>query len=435
MTITGLQRMNGPRLQRRLGLWSITLSGVGIVLGAGIYVLVGEASAEAGNSTWIAFLVAAALAGLTGLAFAELSAMFPEAGASAIYASKAFGERIGFLTGWLDVSVNVIGAAAVALGFGGYLEDVIGWDRRLIALIAVSACALIVYSGVRETVGLAVVFALAEASGLVFVIIVGAPALREASFFTSANGIPGVLGASALVFFAYEGFEEIASLAEEAREPTWTIPRAIILAVGVTSVLYVLVAMVATAVVPWEQLSQSNAPLALVVKTATNERLGDALGLIALFATFNTVLLLLATGARVVYGMANRQLFPEQLGRVSRHRGTPWVATIAVTLVASVFLSSGDIGYVAQVTNFAVFGQFLAVNGAVIALRVTEPTRPRPFRTRMSVSGIPVPAALAIAGTSLFALFMDRHALLTGTAALLLGFALSFIALRRAPKE
>ena len=409
----------------------MTLSGVGIVLGAGIYVLVGEAAGEAGGATWAAFLFAAVLAALTGLAFAELAAMLPEAGASAAYAREAFGARIGFVTGWLDVSVNVIGAAAVALGFGGYLDDLLGFDRRLIALLVIGVCALVVYVGVRETVGLAVAFALAEAGGLLFVIVVGAPDLGSAALFESPNGLPGVMAAAALVFFAYEGFEEIASLAEEAHDPTRTIPRAIILAVGLTSVLYVLVSMVATAVVPWEQLSQSGAPLALVVEVATSERLGDALAVVALFATFNTVLLLLATGARVVYGMANRQLLPPPLAHVSRRRGTPWAATVVVSLIAGAFVFSGDIGYVAQVTNFAVFGQFLAVNGAVIALRFSQPLRPRPFRMRGSLRDVPLPAALAIGGTLLFALFMPWEAFVTGAAALLLGVALSFVALRR----
>lgn len=126
MTITGRRGLDPRALKRQLGLWSITLSGVGIVLGAGIYVLIGEAAGDAGNATWLAFLLAAALAALTGLSFAELSAMMPEAGASASYAREAFGRRVGFVTGWLDVTVNVIGAAAVALGFGGYLSDLFG---------------------------------------------------------------------------------------------------------------------------------------------------------------------------------------------------------------------------------------------------------------------------------------------------------------------
>lgn len=158
--------------------------------------------------------------------------------------------------------------------------------------------------------------------------------------------------------------------------------------------------------------------------------MGDALSVIVLFATFNTVLLLLATGARVTYGMANRQLLPRPLAAVSRSRGTPWAATLIVGLVAAAFVFSGDIGFVAQVTTFAVFGQFLAVNAALIALRRRQPDRTRPFTVRYAIAGVPVSAALAIAGTLGFAAFMERDALLTGIAALALGFALSYPSLR-----
>lgn len=407
----------------------MTISGVGIILGAGIYVLVGEAAADAGSATWAAFLIAAVLAGVTGFAFAELAAMFPEAGASAVYAEEAFGPRVGFVTGWLDVAVNIIGAGAVALGFGGYAHDLFGWDHRLVALSAIAVCALVIYAGVRETVGLAMLFAVLEGSGLLVVIAVGLPDLPPPSFFDAPHGLSGVLAASALVFFAYEGFEEMVSLAEETKDPTRTLPRAILLAVGVTSALYLSVALVATTVVPWPLLAESNAPLALVVRTATSDRLADALSVLALFATFNTVLLLMATGSRISYGMANRRLLPQVLGRVSR-RGTPWVATVVLSVIAALFVASGDIGFVAQVTNFAVFGQFLAVNAAVIALRHSRPTAVRPFTTRGSIRGVPVTAAVGLAGTLLFAAFMDRGALATGVVALLAGVALSFVMLR-----
>lgn len=435
MTITGPRQVDAPRLHRSLGLWSVTLSGVGIVLGAGIYVLVGEASGEAGGATWLAFLLAAVLAGLTGLSFAELAAMFPEAGASASFVRAAFGARAGFLVGWLAVAVNVIGAAAVALGFGGYLEGLTGWDHRALALAAIGVCALVTYVGVGETVGIAMVFALAEVGGLLLVVVLGLPELGAASLLDSPRGAAGVLAAGALVFFAFEGFEQIASLAEETREPTRTIPRAIVLSIGFTAGLYVVVSMVATSVVPWEELSTSSAPLALVVEVAASERVGDGLSLVALFATFNTVLLLIATGARVIYGMANRRLLPSVLARVSSTRGTPWSATVLVAGVSSLFVFSGDIGFVAQVTNFAVFGQFLAVNGAVIVLRFTEAARVRPFRARASIGGVPVHAAVAIAGILVFAVFMEVEAVAAGVAALLLGLAVSFPALRAGGAE
>ncbi|TAK76607.1 MAG: amino acid permease [Dehalococcoidia bacterium] len=418
-----------PRLRRALGLWSVTTSGIGIVLGAGIYVLVGEAAADAGGATWVAFLAAALLAGVTAFTFAELAGMFPEAGASAVYAEEAFGARAGFVTGWLDVTVNVVGAGAVALGLGGYAQDLFGLEQRAVAAAVIAVCALIVYVGVRETAGLSMIFAGIEGGGLLLVIAVGLPDLPPPSFFDAPHGLSGILAATALVFFAYEGFEEMVSLSEETRDPTSTIPRAVLLAVGVTSLFYLMVAMVATAVVPWEELAASSAPLALVVKTATHDRLGDVLSVIALFATFNTVLLLLATGARITYGMANRRLLPGVLARVSR-RGTPLVATLTLSTIALGFMLSGNIGFVAQVTTFAVFGQFLAVNAAVIALRRSRADRVRPFRIRGTVAGMPVTALIALGTTVLFVAFMDRGALVTGVAALALGFLVSLLVLR-----
>ena len=418
------------RLRRTLGLWPVTISGVGIILGAGIYVLVGEASADAGGATWAAFLIAGLLAAFTGLSFAELSGMFPEAGGSAAYAEEAFGSRTAFITGWLDVAVNIIGAAAVALGLGGYASNLLGGEPRLIAVGTLVGCAVIVYAGVRETISLAVVFAALEAAGLIFIIVVGIPDLPGPSPLEMPHGITGVLAAAALVFFAYEGFEEIVSLAEEAKNPTYTIPRAIVLAIGLTSVIYVLVAAVATAVVPWEELAGAPAPLALVASAASNDRFADALSVLALFATFNTVLLLLATGARVTYGMANRRLLPAVLGRLSA-RQTPWVATFGLTGLAVAFAYSGDIGYVAQVSTFAVFGQFLVVNAAVIALRRHQAEVERPFRARWSIRGVPLTPVMGIATTLLLAAFMERAAFVTGAVALAIGIAVSFMTLRR----
>jgi APA family basic amino acid/polyamine antiporter len=417
-------------LRRSLGLWPVTISGVGIILGAGIYVLVGEAAADAGGATWAAFLIAGLLAAFTGLSFAELSGMFPEAGGSAAYAEEAFGPRVGFLTGWLDVAVNVIGAAAVAIGLGGYASDLLGGDPRIIAVGTLLVCAAIVYAGVRETISLAVLFAALEATGLIFIIVVGIPDLPGPSPLEMPHGITGLLAAAALVFFAYEGFEEIVSLAEEAKNPTYTIPRAIVLAVALTSVIYVMVAAVATAVVPWEALAGAPAPLARVAEAASNDRFADALSVLALFATFNTVLLLLATGARVTYGMANRRLLPALLGRLSR-RQTPWVATCGLTVLAVAFAYSGDIGYVAQVSTFAVFGQFLAVNAAVITLRRRQPGLHRPFVTHGTVGGVPVTPLLGIATTLLLAAFMERTAFVTGLLALALGVLVSLVVLRR----
>lgn len=420
-----------PGLQRRIGLFGATASGVGIILGAGIYVLVGEAAGLAGNGVWLAFLVAALLVAGTSLSYAELTSMLPEAGAASTYAQAAFGRRVGFVTGWMDASENAIAAPAVALGFSSYLAALTGWDGTIIAVVLLVGCAATVLAGVSQTIGVATAFALIEASGLVVVIVVGLPYLGDVNLLKVHGGIPGLFGASALVFFAYIGFEEMASLSEEVKDPTRNIPRAMLAASAISTVLYMLVAAVSVSVVPWERLAEADGPVALVTRIAVSDRAGDALSLLALFATFNTVLLILATGPRVMYGMARRGMLPPVMGTVWTARGTPSVAILITTAVAIAFVLTGDIGFVAQVSNFAVFTLFVVVNGAVIRLRMRRPELVRPFRVRPSTGPVPLPAVLGLVGAIGLTAFMDRTALLVGFGGLALGVVLSFVLVPR----
>ncbi len=169
-----------------------------------------------------------------------------------------------------------------------------------------------------------------------------------------------------------------------------------------------------------------------MVRAASSPRLADVLALIALFATFNTVLLLLATGPRALYGMARRGMVPSVLGRVWARRGTPWVAIAGTTAVALGFALSDDIAFVAEVTNFAVFTLFVVVNASLIRLRVTRPDLPRPFRARPAIGTVPLPALIGLGGALVLAVFMRREAFFVGLATLGLGIALSFVLVPRA---
>jgi APA family basic amino acid/polyamine antiporter len=419
------------RLRRRVGLLGASASGVAIVLGAGIYVLVGDAAGIAGNGAWIAFAIGALLAAGTGLSYAELTAALPEAGAAATYADEAFGRHTAFVTGWLDVAVNAIGAPAVALGFGHYLSALTGIDPTLAALGLIATCATVVLAGVTQTVGLGALFGAIELAGLLAVIVAGAPYIGSTDLLAIHGGAAGLLGAAALVFFAYEGFEEIATLAEEVHDPFRNIPRALLLAIAVTTTVYVLVAMVAISVVPWQDLAASGAPLAVVMERAAGPRVAQAIALIALFATSNTVLLLLATGPRAMYGMANRRLLPSWLGLVWARRRTPWVAILLLASVAGAFALTGSVAFIAEVTNFAVFTLFVVVNASLIQLRITRPDLPRPFRLRPAIGPVPLASAVGLGGAIMLAAFMDRHAIAVGAALLVIGVALSFVVVPR----
>jgi len=420
----------GTGLHRTVGPLGASLSGIGIVLGAGIYVLVGEAAGEAGNAVWAAFLLAAFLAAATGLSYAELTAMIPESGAAASYADEAFGRRAAFVTGWMDVIVNMVAVPAVAIGFGGYFASLVGGPQIPIAVGVILVCAVVVLSGIGQTIGLASLFAVIEAAGLLLVLIFGAPFVGDVDLFSLEHGVTGLFAGAALVFFAYEGFEEIATLSEEVRDPTRNIPRALLIAIAVTTVLYVTVAAVAVSVIPAATLSLDSSPLASVVEVAASARWGDALAVLALFATFNTVLLILATGPRAMYGMSQRGLLPKVIGSIWQRRGTPWVGIVIATIVGVLFSLTGDIGYVAQVTNFAVFALFVMVNASVIRLRWSQPERPRPFRVAPMIGRLPIVPVLGLLGAITLAAFMSTEALLTGAGALLAGFLASFVLLR-----
>ncbi len=419
-----------PQLSRRLGLWSTSLSGVGIILGAGIYVIIGAATADAGSAVWLAFVLAALLAGMTGLAYAELASMFPQAGASPVYIREAFGRHAGFVLGWVRLSVSVISAAAVALGFGGYLADLLNAPVIPTALLVLLLSFAIVVIGVRETIALAIVMTLLEAGGLLLVVGLGADTLGSRPLTEIPHGLGGLMTGAALVFFAFEGFEQIATLSEETRDPTRNIPRAILIAIAISTLLYVTVALVSTSVLPWEQLAISASPLAEVADAAGNGTFAMVLSVIALFATFNTALMMLATAARRAYGMAIRHMLPPLFGIVGPRRKTPWVAAALLTLCAGLVALFGDIAFAAHSANFAVFLAFLAVNSALIRLRWTRPDVERPFKIPLSVGNTPVIPVIGNLGILTLAFYTDVKAALMVLALLLVGVGLAPFAIR-----
>jgi APA family basic amino acid/polyamine antiporter len=401
-------------LRRRLGIFETTVSGIGIILGAGIYVLVGEAAGRAGNSVWISFLMAAAMAAIIGLSYAELASIFPRAGADYEYTRQALGLRPAFVVGWLIVIGNLLAAGAVALGFGSYLDQFwgVGATRPAMALIVVAT--IVAFTGIRETAWLAILLTVAEAGGLAFIIIIGVPHLGEADLLETKAGAGGLFSAAALIMFAYIGFEQIATLAEETVDARTVIPKAILASIAATAALYVAVAIVAVSILGWEALSASSAPLADVAQVVLGSRAGDILALIALFSTGNTVLLLVVAASRLIYGMAAAGSLPRFLAWVHPGVHTP-ARAIALALVVSLgFTLSGDLDLVAGATNFAVFVGFGAVNLSLIVLRFTQPELARPFRVPLSVGRLPLLPVAGLAGTAFLMANLDHGALLIG---------------------
>jgi len=360
-----------PRLRRTLSLWQVSLTGVGVILGAGVYALIGPAAAHAGRGLWLSFLLAGAAAALTAYSYARLGAMRPKASPEFQYTALAFGPNIGFVAGWLMLGGDIAAAASVALGFGGYLSHVTGTPLLVGAVALVVLAAVAMYAGIGQSIAIAAILTGVEALGLLIVIAVGLPSWPAVDFRVTVDSAPGVFAAAALIFFAYLGFDELGNLAEEMKAPERDLPRALYISLVVTTLIYVAVALSATAVIAPTALGTSSAPLALVAGRALGPGADLLLACMALAATANTVLLLLVSGARSVYGMAAAGALPRRLARLTA-TDVPREAMIAVLIVALALIALGDLSRAAHLTDAMVLMSFICVNLALTWLGLRD---------------------------------------------------------------
>ena len=412
------------KLKRTLGFWTLLFCSIGAILGAGIYVLIGKAAGIGGNAVWLSFGISALLAGLTGLSYAELVSMFPKSSAEYGYTKKAFGKRIGFVIGMLIILASVVSAAAVAIGFGGYFSALFNLPITLIAIILIILLSGILVYGIKESAIMAIAFTLIEMAGLIIVIVIGFPHIGSVDYLAMPeNGFANIFAAAALIFFAYLGFEEITRLGEETKKPTKTIPKALILSIIISTILYMLVAVTVVSVVDWQLLSQSTAPLADVVATVMGSNAFLLIAVIALFATANTVLFIMLAGSRIIYGMSCEKVFPKKLGCITRSRKTPFYAIILTMIFTIGFVAIEKIETVAMLTDFAIFIVFIAVNAAAIALRYKTPKAKRPFKMPLNIGKFPVLPVLGIIASFAMLLHLDFMILVYGFGIVLLFFA------------
>lgn len=383
-------------LKRTLTLPLLTFFGLGTILGAGIYVLVGEVAGLAGMHAPLAFVVAAVVASFTAFSYAELAARHPTSAAEAVYVQEGFGRPwLSMLAGALVLFAALASAAALANGFAAYLRlfvDVPAWTAVLAVLLALGALAA---WGIHESARAAAVATLIEIGGLLLVVAVSgesllalpqrlpelAPPLRGAAW-------PGIFLAAFVAFFAFIGFEDMANLAEEVIEPERTMPRAILLALAIATALYLLVAVTAVLALSRAELAGNDAPLALMYAKATG-REPFFIGLIALFAVLNGALVLLIRAARVLHGLSARGWLPAGLGRVHPARRTPMLATAVVTAATLVLALALPLASLARATSAAILVVFCLINLALLRIRrrVPAPTGVRVYPAAVPLVG------------------------------------------------
>ncbi|MGK2871686.1 MAG: APC family permease [Alphaproteobacteria bacterium] len=370
----GQPAAGNTRLKRSLGLGVLTLYGVGIIIGAGIYVLTGQVASAAGMGTPLSFLLAGLLAAPTGLSFAELSARHPEASGQAAYAYSAF--RNGFLSrviGFAVVAVGILAAASIARGCAGYLAGLapvisIPVGSALIVMLFTAVACL----AVANSVAAAAVMTVIEIGGLIYVVSSGL--YQTLDYIPPAFSFePTAIASGAFIaMFAFLGFETLANMAEETIDPGKTLPRAILLALAIATSLYVIVAYVAVKVVPIEVLSSSATPLLDVV---IQSPIGNAVifGLVALIATANGVLIEIMMASRMLYGMADRGWLPRRLAHVWPRTQAPVRTTLITGIILLALVVPYDVGELAAAASNVLLSVFIVTNLALMRLHRREP--------------------------------------------------------------
>ncbi|MFV0296609.1 MAG: APC family permease [Hyphomicrobiaceae bacterium] len=372
------------RLSRNLGLTLLVCYGLGVTVGAGIYVLVGEAGTRAGINAPVAFLISATIMGFTAASFAELAVRHPVSAGEAAYVEAGLSSRwLGVAAGMLVVVAGMVSTAAIARGATGYLQVILPLPDTVWVATVVLAMGAVSAWGIREAVGFAAIMTVIEVGGLI--VVIGAGLWHQPSLATELpsafSGLgsfgpwPGVLGASMVAFFAFIGFEGVVNVVEEVRRPERTVPLAIALTLVISTILYVLVVWVVQQSIPAQELSTSSAPLSLAF-----ERLTGAspliLALIGVFATINGVIAQTVMSSRVLYGLARRGALPAILARVDTHTHTPLFATVTVVAVVLLLALTIPIESLADMTSRVMLFVFALVNASLVAIKLRGDAAP-----------------------------------------------------------
>ena len=368
-----------PELHRSIGPVQLALYGLGSMLGAGIYGLIGKAAGEVGNAVWLAFVVALVAALLTALSYASLGSRYPRAAGAAYVTERAFGlPLLSFVVGLALVCSGLTSVATQSRVFAANLavlfnlESIPLWWLALGFLLVLAG---IVFRGIRESMWVNVLCTLVEASGLILVVAVGLSYWGSVDLLEMPPAAVDqgewliLMQGAVLTFFAFIGFEDTLNVAEECRDPQRTIPLGLVLAMAMAAVLYIAIAVTAVSVVPWAELAAAPGPITEVVRRAAPLIPPIVFTGITLFAVANTALVNYVTASRLIYGMARQGLLPLRFGDVHAERRTPHVAILALFLVAMPLALLGTIAELAAATVLLLLLVFAVVNAALFVLK------------------------------------------------------------------
>ncbi|MFE6486212.1 amino acid permease [Streptomyces sp. NPDC057757] len=403
----------GGSLRRSLGLWQLTMISIGATLGTGIFVVLGEAVPKAGPAVTLSFVIAGLTALFSALSYAELAGTIPVAGSSYSYAYATMGELIAWICGWCLVLEYGVSVAAVAVGWGEYLNELLdgtigvtipdalsappgdGGFFNLPALIVVLLAMAFLLGGARESARANTIMVVVKVAALLMFCAIGVQGFRSGNYENFMPlGMAGVSAAGATLFFSYIGFDAASTAGEEAKNAQRDLPRAIMLSLIIVTALYVLVAAVAVGALPWQRFTDSEAALSGIMEDVTGDAVwGTLLAAGAVIAIASVVLTVLYGQTRILFAMSRDGLVPKVFSRVHPGSGVPRVNTVIVSVFCGVLAAAVPLGRLADATSIGTLFAFALVNIAVVVLRRTRPEMRRTFRVPLS----PVLPALGFA--------------------------------------
>ena len=389
-------------LRRAVGALDLTALGLGAIIGTGIFVIIGEAITTSGPSIVIAFMLAGVTCAFSALAFAELASSIPVSGSAYTYSYATLGELAAWIIGWDLILEYGVSIAGVAVGWGQYFNELLdslfgvslpeaitnppgkGGTVNLPAAFLVLAVAGVLMIGVRETARTNTIMVFIKLAVLALFIVLGITAFTADNFdpfFVEGEGFGGTVTAASIIFFAYIGFDAVSTSGEEVKEPSRDLPRAIIGSLAIATFLYIVVAVVATGALPFDQLKGAEAPLATVLEEGAGFSLGaDIISFGALVAITSVVLTLLYGQSRILFAMSRDGLLPKRVAHVNPRTRTPIFIIGLLGVLFAALAAVVPLAEIVKLVNIGTLFAFVVVNIGVIILRRTRPDLERGYR-------------------------------------------------------
>nr|WP_319376512.1 amino acid permease [uncultured Methanoregula sp.] len=383
------------QLKRGIGLFGATALGIGAIIGSGIFIVTGIVAGIAGPAMIFSVIIAGVIAVFSAMSVAELGSYLPEEGGTYAYAQKLISPFAGFIAGWIWIFSNIFVGAAVSLGFAHYFATLFPTvPVKIIAIIICLVFIIINYIGIRESLLFNNLLVTAKILILLFFVAFGLGVFQPSKFIPFApEGSMGVLNGAALIFFAYTGFARVTIMAEEVKDPEKTIPRSIYLALGISTVIYLLVSIIAIGIAGAPALAQSGSPLADAIGVTGSSGAVLLISLGAMIATASVLLTTIMGISRIVFSMARSQDLPPLFEKIHPRFSTPYyaIAITGICMIAAVILA--DLVLVVAVSTFAMLIYYLIANIAAFRL---------PHEHRKYPQAVPVIGALSCLGLLAF---------------------------------